>query len=463
MNRILKISFLLMAVMLASCEKALELDPVDGRLEVENAFQTKSDMNEFLNSVYDVMASAYSGRIQNLGELLSDNLNSPNAHDDFTEVYNHNVLIFNGTVAPIYQDPYIGIFRANLILEQLDAKDFGFTPSEINRIKGECYFLRALGHFDVLRLFAQPWGYTAGNSQLGIIYKTSSEVKEEPRPSVAEVYSTMINDLNEAISLLPAQNGIYATSYSAEGLLAKVYFQQGNYTEAAQLASNVINSGAFQLDSSINRFSQNISSESVFSTVSTDLGGTRFTSKSYGFSDNYGKSNESNPTLSLSRDFYDMYSSDTTDRRLGMIEVLNAGAPNEVIVLRKFGLDYFNVPIVHLTDLKLLRAEALAELNTGLATAVQDVNDIKERAYGGSQNNIPSNASAGDIIQAARYERRFEMIGEGDRVQQLKRRGAIENEATEVRGDIWNCNGMILQFPSTQQTESFELNPSGGC
>lgn len=463
MKRILYTPILVVLIVFTSCEKALELDPVDGRLEVENAFQTKQDINEFLNSVYDVTANAYNGRLQNLGELLSDNLSAPNSHDDFTEVYNHNVLIFNGTVGPIYQDPYIGIFRANLILEKLDEKDFGYTAAEINRIKGECYFLRALGHFDILRLFAQPWGFTPSNSHPGVIYKTSSKVEEAPRPSVAEVYASLIQDLNDAASMLPTQNGIYATSYAAEGLLAKVYFQQGNYADAVQMATSVINSGAFQLDTAINRFNPNVSVESVFSTVSTPLGGTRVDNRSAGFSDNYGKSNENNPTLSLSQDFYSTYNADTSDKRLDMIEVLNAGAPNERIALRKFGKDYFSVPIIHLTDLKLLRAEALAEMNTDLATAIQDVNDIKERAYGGSGNNLASNAAASVIIDEARYERRFELVGEGDRIQQLKRRGAIEGENTEVRGDSWNCNGMILQFPSTQQTESFELNPSGGC
>ncbi len=448
---------------LFSCEKILDLEPVGTGIEESEALQTKSDMQEFLNSTYDVMASAYSGRLQNLGELLSDNLDRPFNHNDFTEIYNHDVLIFNGTVAPIYQDPYIGIFRANRIMEYLDEKDFGFTQAELDRMKGECLFLRALGHFDLVRLFAQPWGYTGDNSHPGIIYETSSEITLVPRPSVAAVYEGMISDLQQAVNLLPPSNSIYATSYSAQGLLAKIYFQQGRYAEAAGMASEVINSGVFELDPAINRFRTDVSVEAVFTTVSTKLPDNRELSKSYGFADNYGKSNNDNPTLRLSREFYDTYAADTTDRRLDLIEVLNPGELNEVIILRKYSGDYFNIPVIHLTDLKLLRAEALAETNTDLATALQDVNDIRERAYGGTHNNLPSNASAGEIIEAARYERRFEMVGEGDRIQQLKRRGAIEAEPTSVRGDIWNCNGMIIQFPSTQRTEVFPLNPTGGC
>ncbi len=446
-----------------SCEKMLELDPLGTGIEEEQAFQTKTDMQEFLNSTYDVMASAYSGRLQNLGELLSDNLVTPLSNNDLTEVYNHDMLIFNGTIAPIYQDPYIGIFRTNRILEYLDEKDFGFTESELKQIRGECYFLRALGHFDVVRLFAQPWGYTADNGHPGIIYKTKSEVSLDPRPSVAYVYENLENDLLLAIENLPLQNGIYATKYSAQGLLAKVYFQQGRYGEAASMASEVINSGAFMLDPAVNRFRTDVSVEAVFTTVSTKLSDGRELSKSYGFADNYGKSNNNSPTLSLSRDFYDVYASDTADSRLGLIDIKNPGEPNEIIILRKYSGDYFNIPVIHLTDLKLLRAEALAESGGDLSVAIKDVNDIKERAYGDTQHNLASNASAGDIIAAARHERRFEMIGEGDRIQQLKRRGAIEGELIQVRGDDWDCNGMIIQFPSVQRTEVFPLNPTGGC
>lgn len=446
-----------------SCEKILEIDPLESSIDEEEALQTKSDMQEFLNSAYEVTANANNGRIQGLGELLSDNLVRPNNNNDLTEVFIHNVLIFNETTAGVYKDPYIGIFRANRILEYLDEKDFGYTPSELNTVKGECHFLRGFLHFQEVTLWAQPWGYTAANTHPGVIYKLSSTVEPQARPSVAEVYDLIIQDLQSAIDELPFQNGIYATKYAAQALLAKVYFQQGRYDEAVQLASEVIDNGPFSLDPDINRFKTDISQEAVFSTVSFVTPEGVIKAKSTWFSDNYGKPGNNNPTLTLSREFYDDYASDTSDTRLSLIEVLNPGEANELIILRKFGAEYFNIPILHLTDLKLIRAEALALLNTDLSTAIQDVNDIRERAYGGSHNNLGVNVGASSIIEAARHERRIEMIGEGDRIQQVKRRGAIENEDLDIRDHSWDCNGMIIQFPSTQRTELFELNPTGGC
>ena len=54
------------------------------------------------------------------------------------------------------------------------------------------------------------------------------------------------------------------------------------------------------------------------------------------------------------------------------------------------------------------------------------------------------------------------MIGEGDRVQSLKRRGAAD-ENILIREAPWNCPGMILQFPISEQTDIFPLNQTGGC
>lgn len=451
---------------LSSCsEDFLELDPIQNTLEEDEALQTQSDIQELLNSAYDVTGSYYSGNIQVLGELLSDNLDAPLNNNDFNEVYIHNTLVFNSFVGNTYADPYLAVFRVNRMLEVLEEKDFGFGEAELRQLQGEAYFLRAIAHFENVRLMAQPYSFTSDNSHLGIIYKTSTEPLTLPRPTVASNYQNIIADLEKAEQSLPLDNGIFADGYAAKGFLAKVYFQMGDYTQAAQKAGEVINSGAFSLHPDVDRFVQETSPEAVFEVVSTliDPVDRQVNNKSAGFSGNYGQTGNDEPQLTLSSEFWNLYSQDTTDSRLGLIEVFNPGTPEQKVVLRKFRREYFNVPVLSLTDLKLLRAEALALSGGDLSTAIQDVNDIKERAYGSTQNNLNPNASAAGIIEEARFERRIEMVGEGDRIQQLKRRGAIEGENIEVRGDAWDCNGMILQFPAIEETEVFPLNPTGGC
>jgi len=98
--------------------------------------------------------------------------------------------------------------------------------------------------------------------------------------------------------------------------------------------------------------------------------------------------------------------------------------------------------------------------------AIADMNDIIRRAYGNTSPLILSASSNATLIRdAARREREFEMVGEGDCLQELKRRGA-KGEAVTIRGAVYNCPGMILPFPTNEVIYSapeFIQNPTGNC
>lgn len=453
------ISYILIAgglLLSSGCEDMLETELQGSALTEEEALQSKQDVLAMLQSCYDVTANVYNGRIQYLGELLGDNLIEPTVNEDLTEVYNHNTLFFNGTVGGIFQDPYITIFRANRILEVIDR--FDFSEAEKAEIEAQAKFLRGISHWELLKLFAQPFGYTQNNGHNGIIYKTKTEEEVVPREPVGTNYNAIIADLEASLGDLPQSSQYYASQDAVHGFLAKIYFQSGDYARAAQEASMVIDAGPYSLGSSIDRFEIDTVAvdEAVFSTTSNSL---LRDFRSTGFTDNYRSDVGSDPLFKANMDFYNLYASDTSDRRVKDFFELS----EDLVLVKKFNQEFFDIPVIHLTDLKLLRAEALALSNGDLSTAIQDVNDIRERAYNGNQNNLAAGASASEVIEAARYERRIEMFGEGDRIQQLKRRGATLGESIEVRGDAWDCNGMIIQFPISEQTTEFELNPTGGC
>jgi hypothetical protein len=90
---------------------------------------------------------------------------------------------------------------------------------------------------------------------------------------------------------------------------------------------------------------------------------------------------------------------------------------------------------------------------------------IMTRAYGGTTFNLPGNATAAAVIAAARSERELELVGEGNRTQEIKRIGARNNQNVDRRGSVWNCNGFILQFPKAEKdaNTSFIMNVEGGC
>jgi hypothetical protein len=451
---------------LSGCTKLLDTELEGTDLKEEDAIKSKDDVYRVLQSCYDVNANVFNGRIQNMGELLSDNLDLLNTGGDLGQVYAHNTSVFNGTVKSVYSDPYIAIFRANQLLNFIDK--FSFSEEEKQRIRGEVAFIKAVNHFELVKLWAQPYGTTPGNTHNGVVIKDNVLVEVVPRNSVDECYTSVIDDLTQAINSigLPESSLYYASRDAAKAYLAKVYFQMGAYRLAADMAGEVINSGRYALGTSVDRFQRDtvLVPEVIFKTRSYSDGATINDPRNGAFTANYRTDINPNPAFRATEEFYTTYAADTNDRRVkAFFEIFEPGTPNEFVAIKKFNKQLFDVPILHLTDMKLIRAEALALLNEDLATAEQDINDIRERAYGSAVNNLPAGANSVSILNAARYERRIEMFGEGDRIQQLKRRGAIEGEAIEIRGDAWDCDGMILQFPSTERTSLFELNPQGGC
>jgi hypothetical protein len=135
-----------------------------------------------------------------------------------------------------------------------------------------------------------------------------------------------------------------------------------------------------------------------------------------------------------------------------------------VLGINKYKDNDFILPVLHLTELKLIRAESAGQLNQNLPVAIQDLNDILTRAYGGTKS-ISAGASAALVISTAREQRKLELIYEtGDRLQQIKRIGA-KGEASFAGPAQWNCNGLVLQFPASEfnVNANFTPNPNGGC
>jgi len=423
----------------------------NNQVEFESGLSTPEDMQELLNSAYDVMANANNGRGQKFSELLADNVFIPGNSGFLVQVYNRSSDFFNSDVGDYYKQPYIAINRANLVLENAD--NVGMSASEVDRMKGEAIFLRAISHFELVRFFAQPYGYTPDNSHLGVVIRTSSEVTTKGRNTVQEVYSQIIMDLTEAIGLLPDANGNYATSNSAKAYLAKVYFQMNDFVNAATMAEEVIASGNYTFSNDINnRYSTSISSESIFYLISSDVDGDNSAEEFIG----KFRSDIDVPTIQASDEYYSLVSSNPNDARSAWLSTDTDGVKS----FTKYNMVYMNVTLASLTEMMLIAAESYGEQNTNLNTAIGYINQIKSRA---GIVDIPGGSTADLVISEARKERRIEFGGEGYRVHELKRRGA-KGEDVFIRTASWDCAGMVLQFPASEETiEGFVMNVEGGC
>eukprot|EP01133_Synstelium_polycarpum_P003264 gene3264-3718_t len=433
----------------AGCKKFLDAPPLNTVTKAE-ALKDEAGVVAVMNGAYQIMnGSILGGKYQVFAELMADNIDGTTLNTDFGEIYNRKTSIFGDYKKYFYQDNYQANYRANTVLENL-----GVVVNKKDDLEGQARFVRAFAHFVAVRLFAQPYGYTPNNDHLGVPLRLTTEVTPGVRATVKQVYDQIIADLKIAENKLAATNGGYPTKWAAKALLARVYFSMNDFTNAYAYADQVISSGQFTFETDYSkRFSEGQSTEAIFQMINTpgayDAGGelrSQF------------RSDINLPTLRFTQQLFSSISSG--DARKAWFN--NVKYPG-LVVTTKYNKERFNVPMIHLTEMKLIRAESAAELNTNLTVAVNDINDIMNRAYGGIRT-VPANSSASLIRTTVRAERAIEMVAEGDRLYEIKRIGA-RGENIDKRGAVWNCPGLALQFPQEEisSNTSFIRNPEGGC
>ncbi len=455
MNRI--IIFLVALITLGclpGCKKFLERPP-EGKIQEEDALSTEEGVLAFLNASYTKFNGGhfYGGRLQVLKELLADHLEGQLLTEDFGEIYRRKTSIFGAFKNDFYMDACNIVYRSNTIMKYLDK-----TGSQRNNIEGQAKFLRGVAFFEIVRLFAQPYGSTPDNTHPGIPIRLQPGITNLDRVSVKDAYNQVITDLTDAARLLPESNGANPTKYAALAFLAKVYFQMNDFAKAYSFADQVLSvrSGAdflFKLDADLtNRYSIGKCKEAIF-IASNQMGQFEPGDELRG---NF-RSDVSLPVLKYSSRTLSLFGRAGDKRRVW----LNDTKYPSNIVLTKYNLPQFDLPIVTVTELKLIRAEAAGELNQNLDIAKADLSDILTRA-----GLAPlTNADASLVISTARQERELELVGEGSRLNEIKRIGVRNNMNVDRRGSPWNCNGFILQFPDLERASNanFHMNPEGGC
>lgn len=233
--------------LLASCKKYIAYDPHDSyQVTALDYLQSESDYRTMEISVYTPLQ--WLNQVVPIGEIASDNAVSggESASDvlDLQQIDDFSLTPVNGSLANIWQYAYEGINRANYLAEYKDKNPAGQAISFAGKdaLYGEVYFLRAYYYFTLTKMFGDVPLFTDKRLDLS----SSGTLKRIARTTV---YQQIQDDLNNAISVLPAiqvQQG-RVTKYAAQALLGKVYLYQNKYDSAATVLQNVINAHAFSL------------------------------------------------------------------------------------------------------------------------------------------------------------------------------------------------------------------------
>lgn len=146
----------------------------------------------------------------------------------------------------IWGDAYNVISSANSIIDNVSGHSYPGLP----HIEGEARAVRAMVHFDILRLFAP--GMEKAESE-AIPYVDHFSITPFRRLAVKDVYDRITDDLERSYKLLsesPEISGrtpsnVYMNKYAVAALLARVHNWAGNHGEAAKYAEAALE-GDFQ-------------------------------------------------------------------------------------------------------------------------------------------------------------------------------------------------------------------------
>lgn len=145
------------------------------------------------------------------------------------------------------------IQEANLLIGAIEP---GILPdAELNRYKGEAYAIRAYVYQNLARTYGYEPGMTGQGPEadwnLSVIIRTEptldlSDADLRPRGTVNDVYALMLDDLQQAKTLLAGVNedNRYATEAFVDAVAARVNLYAGNWAAASTAAQAAItNSG----------------------------------------------------------------------------------------------------------------------------------------------------------------------------------------------------------------------------
>ena len=225
MKKIIILS-ILASFVVTGCEPELDI-PNPNEATVEAFWKNEADAVAGVNAVYSTLHRGAISRWMPFYYIIrSDEGKSTSPATDIVNNMDQFLITdynFWGAY-DIWKDIYVGIFRANQVLDNVPA--IAMDESLKSRVLGEAKFLRGLFYYNLASL----WG------NVPLMLNTSSPNDKPVTAQVEQVWAQIEKDLSEAVAVLPVSYGVEdlgrATKGAAQALLAKALMQQGKYSAA---------------------------------------------------------------------------------------------------------------------------------------------------------------------------------------------------------------------------------------
>ncbi len=448
-TKTLKAALLVPLIMGAAACAELALEP---KASVSNDayFESIGDFRAAIVGAYDEMTDDdYYGRSLHLmSDIMGEDVKQNGSANRYQEFADFEGLPRSGHnyEQDLWYSGYIVINMTNGIINaEFDAP--AGVAAEYQQILGEAHALRGLAYFDMVKMYAQHYTFSAGASHPGVPIVLESDVTNLPsRATVAEVYAQAVSDLEQGISMMTqVRDGPYmVTRNAARALLSRIYLYMEDYSNAVAMADAVINTGDYALvtgQAYVDQFVTGGSSEAIFELAyndtdnqGSDCFGCMYTANGYG---------DYLPAMDLLNLIPD------GDIRWGMFTVdplLTGIYAAHRVTKWPTPQQTDNVPVIRLSEVYLNRAEANARLGND-AAAQADLNTIRQRGLA-SAPDVTATGQA--LIDEILIERRIELGYEGHRIHDLMRnkQDFVRDDCTgDVCAVTYPCQYCVLPIP----------------
>lgn len=416
---------ILSAGLFTSCSDFLTEEPKQEQSN-ELTFATFDGVNKAAAAMYGMFQSDawYDGEFTLMSELRCGNAKNPTSVPGSGRYRTDTQWIYSDrSTSPLWSYAYYTIARANNVINNLDDKvGVDATQQQVNNVKAEALFIRALCYFDLVITYCQPYNYNATeDDKMGVPLVLVTENGKPARDSKENVYQQIVADLLQAESIMAddyVRSGVTdkaatPTKPAIQALLSRVYLYMNKWQEAADYATKVINNKKYELAPAD-------AYAAMFSAATAPAGG-EIIFEVYGsdkneYWDNSGWAHlpymtttddqGSHGDVCATKDLYDLYSEGDVRKSMykqhgnDYFPTKYSGKPKDS------DPKYTNVPILRLSEMYLNRAEAI--INGASVQGVTAESDLRKIATvrGASQ-------TAAATKQGVFDERRRELAFEG--------------------------------------------------
>jgi hypothetical protein len=340
----------------------------------------------------------------------------------------------------MWRKGYLAINLANIILKELETSE----NASKDYYRAQALLIRGIVHFELVRFFGEP------STGRGIPLMTAptenfDDITYPTRASIDEVYTQVLADLNEAKTILTTNTGEFSNLEVVTAFLARIYLQKGDFANALTNANEVIESGVYELPASVEEGFNGTSSETIFEIEQTTInnagtandGLTTFYSCDPNTPGSAGRGD-----VQIDDAFIDQYES--FDKRRSLL--IYTGTCNKASVTSaKWKDPYANIPIIRLSEMYLIRAEANVRLGSNVGdTPTNDINAIRDKA---GASVYDSNVTLANVL----LERELELAFEGHRIHDFRRTSKVVGSAVYV-DDMF-----VLPIPQTERNTNPNL------